>query len=91
MPPRLGAHFGRSPASYANFYVANGVVLVPHFGAASDDRALSVLGELWSDREVCGIPCQALVSGLGAIHCATQQEPAIAAERRGPSGGVQGP
>lgn len=75
MPPRLQSHFGRSPASYANFYVANGVVLVPVFGVSSDDRALSVLGELWPERDVRGIPCQALVGGLGAIHCATQQEP----------------
>ena len=77
MPPRRSGHFGRSPASYANFYLANRVVLVPTFDAASDERALAVLNELWPDRDVRGIPCQALVTGLGAIHCATQQEPML--------------
>ena len=76
MPPRLARHGHRSPASYANFYLANGVALVPTFGAPSDARALAILRELLPDREVTGIPCVELVSGLGAIHCVTQQEPA---------------
>ena len=76
MPPRIEAFGQRSPASHANFYVANGAVLVPVFGAASDARALAILGELMPDREIVGIPCAELVSGFGAIHCVTQQEPA---------------
>ena len=76
MPPRLSAEGARSPASYANFYLANGVALVPVFGARSDERALAVLRELLPGRDVVGIPCRELVAGLGAIHCVTQQEPA---------------
>jgi agmatine deiminase len=75
MPPRLECGGLRSPASYANFYLANGVALVPVFGAPSDARALAILRELLSDREVIGISCRTLVSGFGAIHCVTQQEP----------------
>jgi agmatine deiminase len=76
MPPRI-AHGGqRSPASYANFYLANGVALVPTFDAPSDARALAILRELLPGRDVVGIRCVELVSGFGAIHCVTQQEPA---------------
>jgi agmatine deiminase len=76
MPPRLEHGGRRSPASYANFYLANGVALVPTFGAPSDVRALAALRELLAGRDVVGIPCAELVSGFGAIHCVTQQEPA---------------
>ncbi len=76
MPPRLVVAGQRSPASHANFYIANGVVLVPVFGFASDARALAILRELIPDREIIAIPCAELVSGFGAIHCVTQQEPA---------------
>jgi agmatine deiminase len=75
MPPRIEVEGHRSPASHANFYVANGVVLVPIFGGPSDARALAVLREAFPDREIVGIPCVELVSGFGAIHCVTQQEP----------------
>jgi agmatine deiminase len=75
MPPRLEVEGHRSPASHANFYVANGVVLLPIFGGASDERAKSILREHFADREIIGIRCDALVSGFGAIHCVTQQEP----------------
>jgi agmatine deiminase len=77
MPPRLSAGALRSPASYANFYLANGVALVPTFGVPSDARALSILRELLAGREIVGIPSAELVSGLGAVHCVTQQEPAV--------------
>jgi agmatine deiminase len=77
MPPRLAVGGQRSPASYANFYLANRVALVPTFGAASDARALAILREVLAGREVVGIPCAELVSGFGAIHCVTQQEPAV--------------
>jgi agmatine deiminase len=76
MPPRLEHDGQRSPASHANFYLANQVCLVPTFGAPSDAKALAILRELCPDREVLGIPCRELVSGFGAIHCVTQQEPA---------------
>jgi agmatine deiminase len=65
------------PASYANFYIGNKVVLVPVFGHATDQKALGILQDLFSDRRVAGVPCNALVAGLGAVHCVTQQEPQI--------------
>jgi len=76
-PPvhRVDGH--RCPASYANFYVANGAVLVPTFGARADARALAVLREIWTDREVVGVPCASLVLGLGGVHCLSQQEPSV--------------
>ena len=76
MPPPLFVDGQRCPASYANFYLANGIALVPTFGAPSDARALAVLRDLLPGRHVVGIPCADLVFGLGAVHCMTQQEPA---------------
>jgi agmatine deiminase len=76
MPPLLRIAGLRCPASYANFYLANGVALVPVFDVPSDARALAVLRELLPGREVVPIPARELVLGLGAIHCLTQQEPA---------------
>jgi agmatine deiminase len=64
------------PASYANFYVANGLVLVPTFNDPNDRVALNTLARLFPDREVCGINCTELILGLGALHCMTQQQPA---------------
>jgi agmatine deiminase len=75
MPPPLQVAGQRVPASYANFYLGNGVALVPTFGAPSDARALAVLRELLPGREVVGVRCDELVYGLGAIHCLSQQEP----------------
>lgn len=69
----------RIPASYANFYVANGVVIVPTFNDPADRRALGLLSDLFPGREVVGISCVDLVWGLGTLHCMTQQEPAGAA------------
>jgi agmatine deiminase len=68
--------FGVSPASYANFYIANGVVLVPVFSDANDDKALDILQKRFPDRSVIGIESSATVTGLGSIHCVTQQQPA---------------
>ncbi len=65
----------RLPASYANFYVANGLVLVPTFNDPADRLALGLIGELFPDRETVGIHCGDFIWGLGALHCATQQEP----------------
>ena len=66
----------RLPASYANFYIANGLVLVPTFNDANDRKALNVLADLFPDRQVVGIHCGDLVWGLGTLHCMTQQQPA---------------
>jgi agmatine deiminase len=66
----------RLPASYANFYIANGVVLVPVFNDPNDRFALDILADLFPDREVIGIYCGDLVWGFGTIHCMTQQQPA---------------
>jgi len=76
MPPPVRAGPDRLPASYANFYVANRAVLVPAFGAPSDGAVLETLGGLFPGRRVVGIPSRALVRGLGAVHCLTQQQPA---------------
>jgi agmatine deiminase len=65
----------RLPASYANFYIANGMVLVPTFADKNDLTALRTLARLFPDREIVGIPCRDLVLGLGALHCMTQQQP----------------
>jgi agmatine deiminase len=67
----------RLPASYANFYIANKVVLAPVFNDPNDRRALNILAELFPKRDVVGIYCRDLVWGLGTIHCMTQQQPAI--------------
>lgn len=66
----------RLPASYANFYVANGVVLVPTFNDPNDRVALDTLARLMPDRVVVGIHAVDLVWGLGTLHCLTQQQPA---------------
>jgi agmatine deiminase len=65
----------RLPASYANFYIANNVVLAPTFGHANDARALETLGRVFTNRRVVGINCEPLVWGMGTIHCVTQQQP----------------
>ena len=65
----------RLPASYANFYIANGVVIVPTFNDRNDRVALNVLAELFPNREVVGIHAVDLVWGLGTLHCLTQQQP----------------
>jgi agmatine deiminase len=65
----------RLPASYANFYIANGLVLVPTFNDPADRIALNTLAELFSDRQVVGIHCLDLVLGLGTLHCLSQQQP----------------
>lgn len=66
----------RLPASYANFYTANGIVLVPVFNDPNDRIALDALADVFPDREVVGIYCGDLIWGFGAIHCMTQQQPA---------------
>ena len=67
----------RLPASYANFYIANKIVLVPTFSDPADRAALNTLAGLFPDREVIGIAARDLVLGLGTLHCMTQQQPAL--------------
>lgn len=66
----------RLPASYANFYIANKLVLVPTFNDPNDRVALAILAQLFPDREVTGVHSVELVWGLGTLHCMTQQQPA---------------
>ncbi len=77
--PMLGRveHDGqRLPASYANFYIANGIVLVPTYRHANDKRALEILQREFQDRRVIGVDSTELIWGLGSFHCISQQEPA---------------
>ncbi|MDX2031874.1 MAG: agmatine deiminase family protein [Blastocatellia bacterium] len=76
MPGPLWFEEQRLPASYANFYIANRVVLVPTYRHANDAVAIDVLQQCFPDRRVIGIDCTALIWGLGSIHCVTQQQPA---------------
>jgi agmatine deiminase len=76
MPAPIYFHGQRLPASYANFYIANDLVIVPTFNDANDRVALCTLQGLFPDREVVGIACRDLVLGLGTLHCMTQQQPA---------------
>ncbi len=76
MPRPLWHEDQRLPASYANFYIANGLVLLPTYDPPRDEEAAAVLQEVFPDREIVGIDCTDLVWGLGAFHCVTQQWPA---------------
>jgi agmatine deiminase len=75
MPAPIVHEGTRLPASYANFYVGNAVVLAPRFGDRNDERALAILRDLFPGRRVAGIDAVDLVWGLGAFHCVTQQQP----------------
>ena len=66
----------RLPASYANFYIANGTVIVPTFNDPADRVALGILSECFPDRDVVGIHALDLVWGLGTLHCLTHEQPA---------------
>jgi agmatine deiminase len=77
MPPRIDRDDRRLPASYANFYIANKVILLPIFGSSKDQRAQEILQDCFPDRRIVAIDCTELVWGLGAFHCLTQQQPAI--------------
>ena len=80
MPRPLWHDGQRLPASYANFYIANGIVLLPTYDPEPDEQARAVLQALFPDREVIGIDCTDLVWGLGAFHCVTQQWPSVSRE-----------
>jgi agmatine deiminase len=75
MPSKIVRDGQRLPASYANFYIANKVVLLPVFGETNDAWAESVLKELFPKRKIVPIDCRELIWGLGAFHCLTQQQP----------------
>jgi agmatine deiminase len=75
--PRPIEHEGqRLPASYANFYIANGIVLVPTYRDPNDQLALEILRREFPDRRVIGVDSTELIWGLGSFHCISQQEPA---------------
>jgi agmatine deiminase len=76
MPQPIYRGGQRLPASYANFYVANGLVVVPQFNDPADGEAIEILAHAFPDREVRGLPAVDLARGLGAYHCVTMQEPA---------------
>ncbi len=77
MPSPIVYDGQRLPASYANFYIANQVVLVPTYRDPHDTEACEQLQSLFPTRRVIPIDCTQLIWGLGAIHCVTQQQPAI--------------
>ena len=76
MPQPVAFEGRRLPASYANFYIANGVVLAPVFNRPNDRIALNTLAEIFSSREIVPIYSGDFIWGLGAMHCMTQQQPA---------------
>jgi agmatine deiminase len=77
MPQMLGFRGERLPASYANFLITNGSVLVPTFNDPADRIALGVLADSFPNREVIGIHAVDLVWGLGTIHCLTKEQPLV--------------
>ena len=76
MPAPVVFHGRRLPASYANFYIANSLVLVPTFNDPNDRIALNTIAACFPTRQVVGIHSVDLVWGLGTLHCLTQQQPA---------------
>ncbi|MDB6036264.1 MAG: Agmatine deiminase [Verrucomicrobiales bacterium] len=75
MPGRIEFDGQRLPASYANFYIANGIVAVPTYRDPNDRKAVEILQSLFPDRRVLGIDSTELIWGLGSFHCISQQEP----------------
>jgi agmatine deiminase len=77
MPARMVREDLVLPASYANFYIANTVVLVPTYAQPNDHIVLDTLGQAFPNRRIVGIDARELIWGLGAFHCLTQQQPAV--------------
>lgn len=80
MPGRVGparddSPHDRLPASYANFYIGNAVILLPVYSHRNDKRAVNIVKKLFKGRQVVPIECTPLVYGLGSIHCVSQQQP----------------
>lgn len=67
----------RLPASYANFYISNGHVIVPTYRSKNDQKALDIIASCFKDREVVGIDSTDIIWGLGSFHCLSQQEPSV--------------
>ena len=76
MPGHVEYNGQRLPASYANFYIANEVVLVPTYRHANDAKAVDILQKCFPARRAIGVDSTELIWGLGSFHCITQQEPA---------------
>lgn len=88
-PPRF-VHGVRVPESYCNFYIANGIVLVPQFGfRETDQAAMAILGDLFPSQRMVPLDASELIYGRGAFHCATQQQPS--ATQQQPSATQQHP
>ncbi len=87
MPAPVVFEKRRLPASYVNFYIANGIVLVPVFNDPNDRIALDILAKLFPSREVVGIYSGDLIWGFGAMHCMTQQQPVVG-QRQAVVGGL---
>lgn len=66
----------RLAASYANYLIINGAVLMPAYGDAADDAAAAVLAQAYPDREIVQVPCRSLIWQNGSLHCITMQLPA---------------
>jgi agmatine deiminase len=77
MPRPVVFEGDRLPASYANFYIGNRVVLMPAFNDPADEPNRATLAALFPGRTVVGIDCTDLVLGLGTFHCLTQQVPLV--------------
>lgn len=77
MPQAIFVDDRRLPASYANFYIANSVVIVPIFNDPNDSRALQLIEECFPNRKIIGLESTDVVFGFGAWHCLTQQQPLI--------------
>jgi len=67
----------RLPATYANFTITNGAVLVPVYGVTQDERALEILQSCFSERKVIGVNCSVLIEQHGSLHCVTMQYPEL--------------
>lgn len=85
MPGVIKYEGKRLPASYANFYIGNSVVLVPIFGHKKDKKALATIQKLFPERKVVGINCADLVYGLGTLHCISQQQPSTSSNSQSKS------
>jgi agmatine deiminase len=77
MPDKIIYEGRRLPASYANFYIANGLVVVPTFRCDKDEKALMIIQDAFPERKVTGIDSTDIIWGLGSFHCLSQQEPAV--------------
>jgi agmatine deiminase len=77
MPPHMERDDLILPGSYANFYIANEVVLMPIYNDGNDERAVSTIAQFFPNRRIVTIDCRELIWGLGAFHCLTQQQPKI--------------